>query len=105
MEELRHSLGSLIKIGSTSGSSAVLLASLLPPLLELTRADAASSSVNYGEGFSSETTVILGESVLQRARGFSLLTLAREELTSWFVRCNDKPTILLQCTIIVNQYV
>lgn len=43
MEELRHSLASFIKIGSTSDCSAVLLASLLPPLLQQTRAVASSS--------------------------------------------------------------
>lgn len=72
MEELSHSLGSLAKIGRTSDSSALLLASLLPPLLELKRADAASRGVNSCEGFSSETSLIPGESILQRARGFSL---------------------------------
>lgn len=80
MEELRYNLGSLIKIGSISDSSA-LLASLLPPL-ELTRADAASSSADCCEGFSLETSFISGENILQRLRGFSLFALVREELTS-----------------------
>lgn len=82
MEELRHSLGSLIKVGSISDSSALLLAFLLLTLLELRRADAASSSVNCRESFGSETSLVPGESVLQRARRFALLPLGREELTS-----------------------
>lgn len=49
MEELQHSLGSFIRVGSTSECSAVLLASLLPPLLQQTRAAAASSGVEAVE--------------------------------------------------------
>lgn len=79
--ELRHSLGSFIKIGSTSGCSAVLLASLLPLLLHQTRVVAASSSVNCCEGFSSKTFLVPQWGVLQRARGFSLLISVREEST------------------------
>lgn len=104
MEELRHIPGSFIKIGSTSDCSAVLLVSLLPPVFQR-RAVAASSSVNCCGGFSSKTFLVPWQDVLQRARGFSLLTSVREESTSQFVRCNCKSILLLLWTIIVKQYV
>lgn len=82
MEELRHSLGSLPKVGGASASFILLLASLLPPPLELTRAEAVSSGVNCHADFCTDTSLIQGEKVLQRARGFSLHTLVGEESTS-----------------------
>lgn len=82
MEELQHSLGSFIKIGSTSDCSAMLLASLLPPLLQQTGAVAASSGVNFCGGFSSKTFLVPWWYVLQGARGFSLLASVRDESPS-----------------------
>lgn len=75
MEELRYNLGSLIKIGSISDSSAIL-ASLLPPL-ELTRADAASSRADCCEGFSLETSFISGGECIAEVKG--ILTLCFSE--------------------------
>lgn len=85
----------------------MLLASLLPPLLQQTGAVAASSGVNFCGGFSSKTFLVPWWYVLQGARGFSLLASVREEDSHKFVRCNYKSTIynLILWTIVVNQYV
>lgn len=82
MEELRHSLDSLPKIGGASDSFMLLLASLLPPPLALRRAEAVSSGVNCHADFCTDISLIQGQKVLQRERGFSLLTLVGEESTS-----------------------